>query len=398
MEAERRTKMPLTVPTTVAAIASEYFASPQFPVESIWRYFSEMCPAEREYGFGLSSRHLCFSNADEMRTALESIRPSRIDVGPIYARPILRDESLPPIVAADWVIDIDIDNLDEAPSTRGCGCVGKAYCSKCWPLVNFAADITWLRMRDVFGADTASRVGIFFSGGRGFHFYLPIRAVPYFASPDRAIRCALRRLLIPDSSAAVTVSRATDGSHDFSLLRTLEIVTNRFVDWYVQVHPLPAARALLAAISSAPTDAQGLASVAVEASTISSANTVSDDAVNRLVEAARAALTIAPRPVYEAAVTCLWPRFDTEATDRPQHMLRVPLGIHDSTGRLSVRVESSFIGTSRSHIPTLATFYPLDGSAPLARFDAQKLIFDPPDSYIRAVADFEAWVRAAIAT
>lgn len=47
-----------------------------------------------------------------------------------------------------------------------------------------------------------------------------------------------------------------------------------------------------------------------------------------------------------AAISCMWPRIDSDVTEMPGHLLRAPMGIHGNTGRLGIFVDD------------LSSFYP----------------------------------------
>ena len=111
--------------------------------------------ANREFSFCLPGdiylRFNSYDNQQEMRKAIISRLPVKIDIGAVYnIKP--KDSKKAKILTftpeeRELVFDIDMSDYDDV---RTC-CSGTAICAKCWPFMIVAARILEAYLREDFG-------------------------------------------------------------------------------------------------------------------------------------------------------------------------------------------------------------------------------------------------------
>ncbi|KAI3380632.1 hypothetical protein SNEBB_001648 [Seison nebaliae] len=184
-------------------------------------YLREFCIVISKEGTdGRFCRYQSYRNANEFRNQLKLLKPTRIEIGPIYSAPpslhsrvesrknstkyisskILIDNELfdtslnQPFandiminlsnklfvpIQRDFVIDIDLTDYDDV---RFC-CEDKAVCENCWWLANFAMKIIGNILKTVYDFHHLLWV---FSGRRGIHCWVSDKKARIMSSEIRA--------------------------------------------------------------------------------------------------------------------------------------------------------------------------------------------------------------------
>jgi hypothetical protein len=393
---------------------------------------------------GQMIRHMSFPTPVDFERAIKSLRPHRVEAGGIYLVPPERGPRAADAIAGETAFDIDIDAYDgrepDVPRARSC-CSGRAYCRSCWPLANSAAEVISHRIALYGGGSCA----VFYSGGRGFHVRV-LSGDWMFCSAERTIREAVRMAIVPGGSARDIVVRASRDADMFRTASLIVGIPGHqaptgggFLGWYADRHPDIFVSSLASAVIAVAEEnadmpeigletemrdavsglsarinaaakfvdvvARELASQRESDSSIGIANlsayqswTRSIAPVTELVEFCKKSIAAHPDPrepgigwtrsaaavVMEAAVSCMWPRIDAGMSDQPGHLLRAPMGVHGSTGRLGVYVPPEEI----------ASFYP-DDRSPVARMkQGGGVEFVPAELATEAFGNFERWIGA----
>lgn len=114
-------------------------------------------------------RHKSVSSVTEFKSSILGTVPDKIDIGPIYDRPLaLKNTSTQPLKAEEKELVFDID-LTDYDSSRKCGCKDTLVCKQCWSYVQCAMKVLEDLMVNVFGAKNRLWV---FSGRRGAHCWI----------------------------------------------------------------------------------------------------------------------------------------------------------------------------------------------------------------------------------
>lgn len=115
-------------------------------------------------------RYQSFLTQDDLTSAIQKRRPTKIDIGAVFNHPPKDNKSLPPgklqTVERELVFDIDLTDYD---SVRRCGCEGAKICGKCWTYMGMAVEVMEAGLREDFGFE---HVAWFYSGRRGVHCWV----------------------------------------------------------------------------------------------------------------------------------------------------------------------------------------------------------------------------------
>lgn len=376
----------------VHKVAKAYLASLQYPHHDVWRMFSGNGCTGREYGFFVMSqsheqimhRHLRFTCPEKFKEAIQQRSPFRVEGGGIHA--FSNSSAKNDVIARELTYDVDIDAYDKPPRARGCACTEVAYCPACWPIINTAARVIHTRICQVYRL-APECVRVFYSGRRGIH-------VRVFGAPKASM------LWSPCKTIRTIVNNAVLDTANKQPHSAMDLVVPAFVDWYIANHQRPALAALTSACSKIAISLSGGASDRMRAELRVFANIVTshncNDSPRLVIAAARAAIKSYPDShsqnwslsvaavVADAARSCLWPRIDGEPTTQSSHLLRLPMSIHTSSGRLCVPIQHW----------EFEEFYP-DTHAPLASLadDGVTVVFSPESAAVSAFSVFHDWAH-----
>ena len=115
-------------------------------------------------------RYQSFLSQEELTTAIQKRRPTKIDIGAVFNYPPKDNKSLPTgklqTQERELVFDIDLTDYD---GVRNCGCDGAKICPKCWTFMGMAMEVMDEGLKDDFGFE---HVAWFYSGRRGVHCWV----------------------------------------------------------------------------------------------------------------------------------------------------------------------------------------------------------------------------------
>jgi len=115
-------------------------------------------------------RYQSFLSQEELTTAIQKRRPTKIDIGAVFNYPPKDNKSLPSgklqTQERELVFDIDLTDYD---GVRNCGCDGAKICHKCWTFMGMAMEVMDEGLRNDFGFE---HVAWFYSGRRGVHCWV----------------------------------------------------------------------------------------------------------------------------------------------------------------------------------------------------------------------------------
>lgn len=155
-----------------------YYYANLFPYELFYKWLSygEVVPdyfKRREFSFTLDGdiylRYQSFADAEDMKRALVSKNPVKMDVGAVFnIEP--KDSKKNELTAfqaleRELIFDIDLTDYDDI---RTC-CKGAEICSKCWRFMIIAVKILDRALKDDFGFKHLLFV---YSGRRGIHCWV----------------------------------------------------------------------------------------------------------------------------------------------------------------------------------------------------------------------------------
>ena len=115
-------------------------------------------------------RYQSFLSQEELTTAIQKRRPTKIDIGAVFNYPPKDNKSLPSgklqTQERELVFDIDLTDYD---GVRNCGCTGAKICNKCWTFMGMAMEVMDEGLKNDFGFQ---HVSWFYSGRRGVHCWV----------------------------------------------------------------------------------------------------------------------------------------------------------------------------------------------------------------------------------
>lgn len=143
----------------------EYFAT-KFPVHRITRWLgADIDRREIAVGYpGGLNRWNQVRNGDELREFLRQHRPTRVDLGAVYADPPseMRNEGVPE--SRPLTFDLDLPDYDDV---RTC-CQGGESCQRCWKLIHVAVQI----IDDLLSTLGFKHLLWVYSGNKGVHCWV----------------------------------------------------------------------------------------------------------------------------------------------------------------------------------------------------------------------------------
>jgi len=308
-----------------------------------FKYREFACMFEKD-GTERVLRYRSFKNGEEMRAEFtKGIPPSRIEIGPIYSKPLIQsNRGLWVAVERELIFDIDMDAYD---SVRYC-CQDRSVCEKCWRLATTAAKIINRTLRESFGFKHLLWV---FSGRRGIHCWV---------ADERA------RKLLPEAREAII--------NYMDIFNGGQCALNEVLPQYDSLHPLvdEAYRGIIKPLFEQHyLIEQGLITEEDRREQL-----LSFFVVDKQREEVKAALSDMHDPVkmwktlenfskdaaakvpQRIALTYMYPRFDANVTKGMNHLLKAPFSVHPGTGKISVPINIDEIDKfNPDTVPTITT-------------------------------------------
>jgi len=314
-------------------------------------------------------RYQSFLSQEELTTAIQKRRPTKIDIGAVFNYPPKDNKSLPSgklqTQERELVFDIDLTDYD---GVRNCGCDGAKICPKCWSFMGMAMEVMDEGLRNDFGFE---HVAWFYSGRRGVHCWV---------CDDGA-----RKLTNEARSAVATyfeVNLGSDKNKNFHLssplhpmlTRAYDILEPRFVESVLpeEGHALLSTRASWTKLlMTLPKQANSVAAKLEEKWGSKKDNTTPEEKWNELKSALSAFIgktgsSKAPKNMsnadrarvenwpVETVFKYVYPRLDINVSKMQNHLLKSPFCVHPKTGRVCVPIEvSNFANFDPFQVPTL---------------------------------------------
>ncbi|KAK5661766.1 hypothetical protein OQA88_9867 [Cercophora sp. LCS_1] len=319
-----------------------------------WRYFFQWLNhgpqpttdfEHREFVFTLQNdawmRYNSYRTADLLRKDVLRLKPTRIDIGPVYStnprdRKLLHNVAGFRPVSKELCFDIDLTDYDDIRT-----CCDKAnICHKCWRFMTMAIKVITSALRDDFGFKHIIWV---YSGRRGVHCWVSDKEARNMDDSKRRViagyleiitggaqggkRVNLRRPLHPHISRSLDVLRShfqEDILEGQDPWRSQERADN-----LLQFLPDKDLReALRRKWESSPGRASTLKWADIDAVAKASASKNFDS--KALLDAKQ-----------DIVLEYTYPRLDIKVTKRLDHLLKSPFVIHPGTGRVCVPIDTS---------------------------------------------------------
>jgi len=314
-------------------------------------------------------RYQSFLSQEELTTAIQKRRPTKIDIGAVFNYPPKDNKSLPSgklqTQERELVFDIDLTDYD---GVRNCGCDGAKICPKCWTFMGMAMEVMNEGLRNDFGFE---HVAWFYSGRRGVHCWV---------CDDGA-----RKLTNEARSAVATyfeVNLGSDKNKNFNLSsplhpmlsRAYDILEPRFVESVLpeEGHGLLSTRASWTKLlMTLPKQANSVAAKLEEKWGSKRDTTTPEEKWDELKTAlltfiGKSGNSKAPKNLsnadrsrveswpVETVFKYVYPRLDINVSKMQNHLLKSPFCVHPKTGRVCVPIEvSNFASFDPFQVPTL---------------------------------------------
>jgi DNA primase small subunit len=322
----------------------------------------------REFSFTLPGdiycRYQSFKSAEELKAALESSLPDKIDIGAVFniAPKHYKDynvigpagtnsggSSFKPM-ERELVFDIDMDEYDDV---RTC-CKGAQVCQKCWTFIAAAVRCINETLRKDFGF---KHIMFVFSGRRGVHCWVCDEAARKLPNEQRSALAEYMQLVAGPKGASMraTSSLRRRGMNQFPLVkRSVDICLEYFEKPVIGILEgqnvfkcdKDATEAslestnpnLLKVVKSLPDDSfirQDLPSFFRLASKDPKAawKRVVDD-----ISTAKSKRKNPPVGTEDIVIEFTYPRLDINVSKQMNHLLKAPFCVHPKTGRVCVPI------------------------------------------------------------
>lgn len=316
-----------------------YFSSNLFPARQIWAYFvrnaGQNCsPQQREFAFefagGVLQRHLCYSSCEQFVEDVVRRAPRAIHVGPVYTTPPslkCLGHCLP--LRRELVIDMDVSDYDDV---RTCACVGsKSMCTSCWGYIVAGVQLLQSLLTHCFGFRQLLWV---FSGRRGVHCWISDATAMTLTDDQRA---ALAQQLSPWTRTIGGQLRPNPSYLASAFYRnTLFSLGLKAFGHYIVMQ------------QSLFNTAEYRASIANRFVRATAGDAAADELIATPLDSYSDLMRLLMRHVdkqqgltivHQLIFVYTFPRLDVAVTQKRIHLLKMPYGIHASTGAICQALE-----------------------------------------------------------
>ena len=330
-----------------ALSVKKYYADDLFPVETFATFITQAgnTPLNHcELGIVINGswwRNKRFTTPDDLRQFLVSMKPERIEIGPIHPNHGTKKDPHSTLFLKRYLV-FDIDLEDRTPEKprgyiRGCRCKGSPQvCGRgCWFYVRTGIKCLTYLLRECFGAKYIVPV---FSGRRGAHVYAIDNEFLAMQEDDR--RGIVARVQLYGNPAEYVHPEHTLYLLEYILRPEFERV---FLDGHRLIVHEDTLRMIREMVQGSTTEEAFVAALAQMAV----ANSLDQTRLhwNRLcslVDARDTELSEQDRKTkgFEARFifTVIYPRLDASVTTAMHHCIKAPFVIHPSTKRFSVPI------------------------------------------------------------
>ena len=342
----------------------KYYAS-SFPVDMFYdwlSYGSKTYFLNREFSFTLHNdvylRFLNFKDANELKLALQTQSPIKIDIGAVYNdQP--KHKKMQKLIPQEkeLVFDLDLSDYDEI---RTC-CQGATCCNICWEYIRIALRVIKVGLERDFGFNKLLMV---YSGRRGIHIWVcdkrarvltdVVRSaiLNYFSiikgGADQHKKVNLPRLLHPSIQRSVELTKKT-------FLKMLDqqktFVDKTQLDAILQLTQFDK-------VNDKPTIKER----------IEKATTLQDKYMCFVEGLGTAEIT-------EIMLQYTYPRLDVNVSTKMNHLLKAPFCVHPKTGRICMPI------------------WDIDGFNPTKCLTVSQVV-ETPDLLMNALGPFQGFLNS----
>lgn len=303
----------------------------------------------REFSFTLAGdiyiRFNSFDDLSEMRKAINSRLPLKIDIGAVYnSKPKnSKRASIHTFTPEEreLVFDIDMTDYDDV---RNC-CSGAAICEKCWPFMVIAAKILYGYLSEDFGYKNLLWV---YSGRRGIHCWVADESARKLVSH---VRDAVANFInIFDGGQFKAKKVELNGIHSIhpSIERSVGIIDNYFEDLIVKNQDFLSKKEQIEQIINLCQD--DILRKELRTYVLDPQLQTTSERWNTIVKLSKnfygqshsvGKLQIFKHRYFieEIKLQLCFPRLDINVTKGLNHLLKVPFSVHPKTGRVCVPIE-----------------------------------------------------------
>eukprot|EP00891_Asterochloris_glomerata_P002499 jgi/Astpho2/2499/e_gw1.00048.196.1_t len=310
----------------------------------------------REFCFTLDGdifvRYQSFKTGDEMRQAISSKIPAKIDIGPVYnvdpqrrgafagqpALPAGTQTGFHP-VERELVFDIDLTDYDDV---RTCG-DGGHICSRCWPFMALAIKLLDRALREDFGFEHVLWV---FSGRRGVHAWVCDARARALKDAERSALAAYLTLYKGQEKGMAKLGTGS-AKHHPAVERALQQLKTHWVESILPEQRLLEDSAKQEAVLSYLPDPNmrdrlrnrwsHLPEIGQDISVARWQQLEREaDKAKTSKLSVKLALRRACRDILFAFA---YPRLDVEVSKKMNHLLKAPFCVHPKTGKVCVPID-----------------------------------------------------------
>ncbi|CDW89799.1 dna primase small subunit [Stylonychia lemnae] len=290
----------------------------------------------REFSFTLENdvycRYLCFKNPTDLKDALVSRTPHKIDIGAIFNIPpknhLITEKKVFIPLEKEMVFDIDMTDYD---NVRTC-CTGAKVCKKCWAYMACATQVINNVLTQDFGFSSLLWV---FSGRRGIHCWIGDESARQMTNE---MRSAVTEYLF------LATGNEMGGGFDLGYplhpmhQRAYKFLSKRFeqiviIDQDLLAHEAHQKKFLKLLPQNVANELQSRMN---RAQTSQEKWKLYKDTLDKLHASGKTASQKHDPIMIKLVFTYLYPRIDANVSKGINHLLKSPFCIHPKTGKVCV--------------------------------------------------------------
>eukprot|EP00834_Sanchytrium_tribonematis_P005474 NODE_333_length_9325_cov_0.557230.p3 type:complete len:370 gc:universal NODE_333_length_9325_cov_0.557230:1209-2318(+) len=302
----------------------QYYAN-VFPAQMFYdwlSYGSKTYFLNREFSFTLHNdvylRFLNFKDAEQLRLALKTQSPIKIDIGAVYNdQP--KHKKLQKLYPKEkeLVFDLDLSDYDEI---RTC-CVGATCCDVCWEYIRIALKVISTGLKKDFGL---SKLLFVYSGRRGVHIWVCDRRARQLSDAVRS--AVLSYFCVVKGGSEMHKKVILSKNLHQSVERSANIIKKSFLK-------------ILAAQKTLEEEKQ-LDAILLLREEVDRLKIKSKIENSMTLEGKWQSLVEGLEPVksMEIMLQYTYPRLDVHVSTKMNHLLKSPFCVHPKTGRVCLPI------------------------------------------------------------
>ena len=296
-----------------------------FPAELFYEwlsYGSKTLFHNRELSFTLHNdvylRYLNFKNTDDLRLALRTQTPIKIDIGAVYNdQP--RHKKIVKLVPKEkeLVFDIDLSDYDDI---RTC-CEGATCCTICWEYIRIALKVISTGLQQDFGFNKLLFV---YSGRRGVHIWVCDKKARALSDTVRSAILSYFTLVKGGQEMAKKVKLTRKGHP--SIDRSIQIIKQSFMKVLQQQKTFENEQQLESLMLLIHKDKRETIKLKVQQATdLQEKWTLFIQGLDQI-------------EIMEIMLQYTYPRLDIHVSTKMNHLLKAPFCVHPKTGRICLPI------------------------------------------------------------